>query len=77
VFSHPQIEGFVVGSKVLVPFFLRYFDKDPRYKVQFEFLRRGGLPTLEDAVRALGPVQARNGPSQAPPYVGITRDVFS
>jgi hypothetical protein len=67
--SHPQIAGPEVGSKVLVPFFLRYFDKDPRYKVHLEFLRRGGLPTLEDAVRSLATVQARNGPSQAPPVL--------
>jgi hypothetical protein len=69
--SHPQIAGLEVGSKVLVAFFLRYFDKDPRYMVQVEFLRRGGLPTLEDAVRALATVQARNGPSQAPPVLAF------
>jgi hypothetical protein len=71
VLSHPQIAGLEVGSKVLVSFFLRYFEKDPRYKVQVEFLRRGGLPTHEDAVRALDTVQARNGPSQAPPVLAF------
>jgi hypothetical protein len=37
VLSHPQIAGLEVGSKVLVPFFSRYFDKEPatRYRSNF------------------------------------------
>jgi hypothetical protein len=62
VLSHPQIVGLEVGSKLFVPFFLRYFDKDLCYKVQLEFLRRGGLPTLEVPFVPLSRSKPRMGP---------------
>jgi hypothetical protein len=50
VLSHPQIAGLEVGSKVLVSFFLRYFDKTvTRYTSNFCGVV-GSLPSRRPSV---------------------------